>query len=87
MKGRFDYGPKAWVYQIYGSSGKLLYIGYTTDLFKRIGQHRQRDYRHASYIEWESFDDEAEAKAHEQQLIRRLQPWGNVRGQLVGDVF
>jgi hypothetical protein len=69
------------VYRYFDAEGALLYIGLTWHFGERNQAHgwTAHWYHLAARHEIETFPDRATAEAHEQALIRRLQPPYNVK--------
>lgn len=61
-------------------SGKILYVGITNDLAHRMSEHKRysRWFDAIDSVEYEEFDDRAEAEAAEKEEIKRLMPPMNV---------
>ncbi len=58
-----------------------VYIGYTTDLQRRIEEHRrQKDIRGIAY--YEAFQSEEDARAREEQLKQYKSAWGHLKKRI-----
>lgn len=69
-----------YVYKLYGRlSGRLLYVGMTNDLLRRIGEHkRKRDWWcYIGRIDFDEFPNEWSARIAENKLIRIEKPLYN----------
>ena len=70
------------VYLAYDADGRLLYVGFSTNLATRVGPHRanSRWWPLVRRLEVEHFLTVADARDRERELIRTLQPPFNVDG-------
>lgn len=68
-----------YVYLASDSRGRLLYIGVTTDVFRRMGNHADRApwYPNLAHLEVEEHASRDEALRREAHLIRRFAPKHN----------
>ncbi len=64
-----------YVYMMQSNSRRTLYIGMTNDLYRRVYQHKTREFRGFTYdydavrlVYWESFDEVQKAINREKQL-------------------
>jgi len=70
------------VYQALDAEFSVIYVGVTSHLFARLGQHQANSewWKRAKAIEVECFDTRTQADEREKFLIRALMPAGNDRG-------
>jgi len=80
MTGRFDFQPC--VYIMVSFNGQAIYIGVTSDLMRRIGQHRDgyfdghsKKYKTHRLVLFEIFGDMDSAIAREKQLKNWRRQW------------
>lgn len=74
-----EYRPH-WLYRLYDADGFLLYIGCTSDIKKRIPQHRQGSFgARVATFEAEAYPDRESAFEAEALAIRRERPPLNIR--------
>lgn len=66
----------AFVYRVYDWAGRLVYIGMTSDLCRRMSTHRADSFwwPNAAQIEWEEYGERDAAARRESQLIAELDP-------------
>lgn len=67
---------KGYVYHLYGWGMDLLYIGSTSDVEKRISEHKRDKswWREVTYVRWMQYPNTAMARAVEETLIRLKLP-------------
>lgn len=64
-----------WVYELSATDGRLLYIGVTGNLSRRLAKHQHREWwGEVARIEIDGFLDRATADITERDRIRRHQP-------------
>lgn len=70
-----------YLYRIYGAKSRLLYVGITTDLEKRLGQHSEKSWwTEVRAIESQTHESRANARAAEVEAIRSERPIYNRAG-------
>jgi excinuclease UvrABC nuclease subunit len=69
------------VYRLF-QGGELIYIGKTTNLHARVGQHTGHKAfpKRVDWVEWEWFDELVAAERRETELIVARQPRLNIVG-------
>lgn len=82
--GTVDLRDERWpqctyVYRIYDHTDRLLYVGMTDHLRKRLRDHKSKPWGGAAFrVEWDLWDDREAAGREEWRLIRRHRPPWNV---------
>ena len=75
----------AWVYMITNKSNSVLYTGVTTDISRRIGNHKYKDSKESFSAQYncdklvyaEVFDDLYSARSREKQIKNWKREWKN----------
>ena len=70
-----------WLYRCFNADGDLLYVGITSEGFKRFRVHGNRKewWPEVDTIKVQHFETQADCRAEEKRLIRALQPPYNAR--------
>lgn len=70
-----------YVYRMYNRQNKLIYVGCTTDLKRRIRQHKRESLwiRKAHRYTFEEYSSKEEGRAAEARIIMDERPWYNTQ--------